>query len=191
VTAQGATDPWAKAGLMLRGSTDPAAPFYALFVTPGNGLNVQYRTAQGATAQEAAQLAGTVPVSLRLTRVGATYTAFTSADGVVWTPVAGSTVSLPNLAGSILAGLAVSAHNTGAASVVTMTSVSLTTGSTPASTPISTLPALPAPSAATMWEVCLPHPRGSLLAGIARTPQALDMPCGVASADLIVGWARR
>src|SRR6185437_171691 len=50
VISQTNSDPWAKAGVMLRGSTDPGAPFYAIFVTPSNGIVVDYRSAQGAAA---------------------------------------------------------------------------------------------------------------------------------------------
>src|SRR5260221_9664927 len=44
-------------------------------------------------------------------RAGTTFPAYTSADGATWTPVAGSTISLPNLSGAILAGLAVTTHS--------------------------------------------------------------------------------
>ena len=47
ITSQQNTDPWAKAGLMFRAGTDQAAPYYAIFATPGNGTVVQYRTTQG------------------------------------------------------------------------------------------------------------------------------------------------
>jgi hypothetical protein len=42
------TDPWAKAGVMLRGSMSADAPFAAVFVTPSNGLVFHYRSSAGA-----------------------------------------------------------------------------------------------------------------------------------------------
>jgi hypothetical protein len=111
VTSQTNTDGWAKAGVMLRSSTDAGAAYYAVYVTPGNGINVQLRSAAGASASGLVQLAGTVPAYLKVARAGTTFTAYTSADGVTWTPVAGSTISLPNLGGAILAGLAVTTHS--------------------------------------------------------------------------------
>ena len=54
--AQQATDPWAKAGPMIRATTDPGSPYYAVFVTPGNGIAVQWRAAQGGIQQPAADL---------------------------------------------------------------------------------------------------------------------------------------
>ena len=46
-TSQANSDPWAKAGVMIRASSDPGAPYYAVFVTPGNGVVVQSRDAAG------------------------------------------------------------------------------------------------------------------------------------------------
>jgi outer membrane protein assembly factor BamB len=111
VTAQQATDPWAKAGVMLRASTDPGAAYYAAFITPGNGLTVQVRTAAGLTTTQVASIAGTVPLYVRVTRSGTTFTAWTSSNGTTWTAVPGSAMSVPSLTGSLLAGLAVTAHN--------------------------------------------------------------------------------
>jgi hypothetical protein len=82
VITQTATDAWAKAGVMLRGSTDPGAPYYAAFVTPANGIAIQYRAAQGGSAGQAVTLTGTLPAYLKVARAGSTYTAYTSSDGV-------------------------------------------------------------------------------------------------------------
>src|SRR5436190_15405294 len=40
---------WAKAGVMLRQSSDPNSAFYYAMVTPGNGISVQYRPSAGAS----------------------------------------------------------------------------------------------------------------------------------------------
>ena len=112
VASQSNTDPWAKAGLMMRASTDPGSPYYAVFVTPGNGIAVQWRSAQGVTTSQVT-IAGTVPTYLEITRTGTTFSAYTSSDGTTWTAVAGSTQSLANLSGTLLRGFAVSSHNTG------------------------------------------------------------------------------
>src|SRR5262249_47697533 len=61
VISQQNTDPWAKAGVMLRASTGSGSPFFAVYVTPGNGINVQYRSTVGALAQQAAQIPGAPP----------------------------------------------------------------------------------------------------------------------------------
>jgi len=124
VTSQTASDPWAKAGVMIRASTDPGDAYYAVYVTPGNGVVVQSRDAEGDNSvQEAITGAPQLPIYLQITRSGTTFTAATSADGINWTPIAGSTATLPSLAGADLEGLAVTSHNTGALSTVVFTAV--------------------------------------------------------------------
>ena len=121
--SQSNTSVWAKAGVMLRATVDPGSPYYAAFVTPGNGIAVQWRSAQGgATSQVLAS--GGPPVYLRVARTGGTYSTYTSPDGSIWTLVAGSTINL-GLTGSVLAGLAVTSHNWGVLSSATFDSVAL------------------------------------------------------------------
>jgi outer membrane protein assembly factor BamB len=108
---------WAKGGLMMRLTTDPGSPYYAIFVTPSNGIAVQWRSAQGGTTSQVTT-PGTVPLFVRIFRSGTTYSAYTSPDGSTWTLVPGSTQTLPNLTGSLLEGFAVTSHNTGQYSTV-------------------------------------------------------------------------
>jgi hypothetical protein len=127
VVAQQNTDTWAKAGVMLRASTDPGAPFYAVYVTPSNGINVQYRVTAGASAQQAAGIPGGPPVNLRIGRAGTTFTAYTSSDGVTWSAIVDSTVTISSMTGTLLAGLAVTSHNGSVLSTATFASVSFST----------------------------------------------------------------
>jgi outer membrane protein assembly factor BamB len=114
ITSQANTDPWAKAGVMMRLTTDPGSPYYAILATPGNGIVVQYRAAQGGGAQQSAQITtGTVPTYLMVARSGTTYSAFTSSDGLNWTLAPGSSVTISSMSGSIMAGLVVTSHNGG------------------------------------------------------------------------------
>ena len=122
VVTQTNTNVWAKAGVMLRATTDPGSPYYAIFATPGNGIAVQWRSAQGLTTRQVTT-AGVTPVYLEVTRTGTTFVAATSTDGTTWTPVPGSTTSLANLSGSVLTGLAVTSHAAGALSTVVMNNV--------------------------------------------------------------------
>src|SRR5439155_5594078 len=80
VVSQTNSSAWAKAGVMLRQSSDPNSAFYMAVVTPGNGIVVQYRPSAGAAAQWSASLAGTPPAYLQVGRVGSTFTAYTSTD---------------------------------------------------------------------------------------------------------------
>jgi hypothetical protein len=111
IVQQAPNDPFAKAGLMLRASDDPGAVFYALELTPANGILVQAREQRGADAIEIATTQGTAPTFLRIARSGSTFAAFTSKDGSTWTEIPGSATALPSMPGTTLAGLAVSSHD--------------------------------------------------------------------------------
>jgi hypothetical protein len=111
---------------MLRQTSDPGSMYYAVFVTPGNGIVVQYRKAQGGKTTQIAAITGTVPVYLAVARSGTVYTAYTSSDGVNWTPVTGSSVTL-SMSGPVLAGLAVTSHNASVLSTVIFDTVSVST----------------------------------------------------------------
>lgn len=124
VASQTNTSPGAKAGVMLRTGTDPAAPNYALVVSPGQGIKVQVRKTQGGSTAKLANPVGMTPAWLKITRSGSTFTAYTSADGITWTLIPGSTVTL-NLGNSLLAGLAATSHNGGALCTVVMDSVAV------------------------------------------------------------------
>jgi hypothetical protein len=124
VTSQANTSSGAKAGPMLRASTDPAAPEYSVLVSPGEGIKVQIRKTQGGSTTKLANPTGTAPAYLKITRSGSTLTAYTSADGVTWTLIPGSTATL-SLGPSLLAGLAVTSHHSGALGRVTMNAVTV------------------------------------------------------------------
>ena len=136
VTAQQNTSPWAKAGPMIRATPNPGSPYYAAFITPGNGIDVQWRAAQsGATSQVLAS--GTAPAWLRIGRYTTTgpspqtyYTAYTSTDGTTWTAIPGSTIAL-SIPGSAEAGFAITSHAQGTGGAVTLDSVAVTPGEYP------------------------------------------------------------
>nr|MDQ2716981.1 hypothetical protein [Chloroflexota bacterium] len=126
VVSQQKTSGWAKAGVMLRQSADPGSAYYAVFVTPTNGIIVQYRTAQGGGTHQSASFSGTVPTYLLVARSGNIYTAYTSSDGSTWTPLAGSSATLTT-SGPVLAGIAVTSHNAKVLGSVTFDTVNIST----------------------------------------------------------------
>ncbi len=75
VDSQVNTSGWAKAGVMLRATTDPGSAYYAAFLTPSNGIAVQWRsTTGGGSSQVVAArfcpgLAGGGPIGRHLHRV--------------------------------------------------------------------------------------------------------------------------
>lgn len=143
VLSQDNTDGWAKAGVMFRQDSTAGSAFYMVALTPGNGITVQYRTDQGASAQMNAQITGSSPVYLQAVRVGNTFTAATSSDGVSWNTVSGSSATL-NVNGAMLAGLAVTSHSA-SLGTATFNSATITSGTTPSPTP-SPSPTTPTPT---------------------------------------------
>jgi hypothetical protein len=114
------TDTWAKAGIMIREKWAPYSRYAAVFMTPGNGVTFQYRTAEDGPTQTVTKAGVTVPEYLRLVRnISGVFEAQHSEDGSSWEDVnaPGSapvypeitmgTISDPN----IYAGTAVTSHN--------------------------------------------------------------------------------
>ncbi len=133
LAAQTNTNQFAKAGVMLRQDSSPGSAYYYAYVTPGpsyGGVNVEYRGTAGGTTVGIANPGGAPPVYLKVARAGATYTAYTSADGVTWSAVAGSSVTMATT-GALLAGLAVSADDGGRISTGTFDTVTVTSTSSP------------------------------------------------------------
>jgi RHS repeat-associated protein len=124
VASQTTTDPWAKAGVMIRGSLDPAAANAALLVTPGNGETFQRRTTAGGSSTDNATGSGTgaAPYWVRLVRAGSTISGYRSVDGVTWSLVGSDTVVLPT---AVYIGYAVCAHTNAALSNTTFTNLSI------------------------------------------------------------------
>ena len=152
VTAQTATSSAAQAGFMLRSGPQRDAAFYGAWLTPGSDLVVSYRTTTGLMSGEIASVPATLPAWIEVARSGSTFTTYTSSDGSTWTPLIGSTVALPSLAGTIDAGMAVSSDVTGTAGSAAFTAVTVS----------STAPAPPdlCPSGWSCVDVGYAHPTG-------------------------------
>jgi hypothetical protein len=92
-------------------------------VTPQRGIFVLDCTKQGGGVSTVASLPGVAPVYLQVLRTGTTYTAYTSPDGVTWTAIAGSSVTL-NITETVLAGMAVTSHTVSKVCTATFDAVS-------------------------------------------------------------------
>ncbi len=102
------TDPWAKAGVMFRETTDASSRQVLMAATPGNGIAFQWRTS---TAGQSGYIAGPysgAPYWVKLIRADDLFTASASPDGTNWTAV-GTLTNAMNT--NILFGLALTAHN--------------------------------------------------------------------------------
>jgi hypothetical protein len=126
VTGVENTDPssgWSKAGVMFRNDNTAGAINTFMTATAGEGVSFQTRTTTGAATSDT-QISGiNPPVWVKLVRASDQYSGYYSYDGINWIQV-GSTTTI-EMNGSILAGLAVSAHNNAALNTSTFTNVSV------------------------------------------------------------------
>jgi hypothetical protein len=115
--SQGNTDPWAKAGLMIRDELTAGSTHALLVGTVANGLAFQNRPTASALSQHQALGAYSYGTWLRMVRSGSTISAYKSTNGATWTAI-GTPVS-PAMSGTVYIGLAVTSHNNGLLSTAT------------------------------------------------------------------------
>jgi len=70
------TDGWAKAGLMMREKMTPYSRYAAVFVTPGNGVTLQWREDEGGLTDYVTNPGLIAPIGLKLERVASGFRAF-------------------------------------------------------------------------------------------------------------------
>ena len=79
------TDPFAKAGVMIRNSLDPDSANVALLLTPENGVRFQYRQTAGDITDREFDDTLVAPYWVKLERdLGSGFRGYTSPDGVNW-----------------------------------------------------------------------------------------------------------
>jgi len=98
------TGTWAKAGVVIRESTDANARQAVMVVSPTKGISWQYRQNVGGSGViVAGPTTQAAPAWVRVVRAGNTFTGSWSADGITWTSVGSITIPMGS---SALAGLA-------------------------------------------------------------------------------------
>jgi hypothetical protein len=119
------TDPWAKAGVMIRENLNANSKHAAVFVTPGNGVAFQYRTGSGGTSLNVNTAGLSAPYWVKVVRSGNTFTAYRSATGQnnKWTQMGSVTISM---ASSVYIGLGVTSHKDGTLCPATFDNVTAT-----------------------------------------------------------------
>jgi hypothetical protein len=120
------TEPWAKAGVMIRGSNAADSVFADVVVTPDRGVAFQWRATQGAPAQSFVQGGVHVPRFVKLTRTGNVFTAYTSMNGQTWSEL--GTPQSVGMSYYALAGLAVTSITRNSVCDATFADVSLSHG---------------------------------------------------------------
>ncbi len=150
VTSQGNTDPWAKAGVMIRNTLDASSAFADLILSPGNGAAFQYRPTAGGTPTNDDVGGYAVPDWVELVRSGNTLTGYVSTDGINWTQVGSTTIAMN---AQVFVGLAVTSHNAGSISTATFDDIAIDTATPqlPAAPGTPSLQALSGTSAQISW----------------------------------------
>ncbi len=108
------TNEWAKAGVMIRDSLDPGAPYVMMNLTGEHGVAIQVRNSLGASTTCVCNLGGSAPIWARIVRSGSTFTFYYSFDNVNWYNLYSTTV---NMGSTLDYGLAVTSHNSGTATI--------------------------------------------------------------------------
>jgi hypothetical protein len=98
---------WVKTGVMLRGAINSASGYVAVYVTPGKGIAMQWRSPAGGPPQNV-QVPGVAPRFVRLVKSGDTFTGSYSADGSTWTTISSPSIPSPT---TYFAGLPMCSHD--------------------------------------------------------------------------------
>ncbi|MFD3579759.1 ABC transporter permease subunit [Streptomyces sp. NPDC058644] len=97
---------WAKAGVLVKENTESGSDYAALMVTPGHGVRFQSDFTRDVAGGDAST---DTPHWLRLTRAGATVTAYASDDGRDWRKI--GTAGIGTATGAVPVGLFVASPN--------------------------------------------------------------------------------
>jgi regulation of enolase protein 1 (concanavalin A-like superfamily) len=118
------TNPWAKAGVMIRQDLTGGAANVMAAVTAGNGMTFQQRVTEGgASTYNNAGFSGVAPYWVQLVRSGNTFTGYYSASGTGW--ILMGTTTIP-MASQVYIGLAVTSHNPALTANATFSNVTIT-----------------------------------------------------------------
>lgn len=120
VTSVGNTDPWAKAGVMIRENLSAGSKHASVFVTPANGVAFQWRNSSGGSSGNVNTGGLSAPYWVKIVRSGNTFTAYRSSNGWSWTNMGSQTIYMGS---SVYIGLAVTSHNDGALCEATFSNV--------------------------------------------------------------------
>jgi hypothetical protein len=104
------TDPWAKAGVMIRETLTSGSKHASMFITPGNGASFISRTNTGGSSLSVTTAGKVAPYWVKVVRTGNTFTASISPNGTTWTTVGSKTIVM---GANVFIGLAVTSHNDG------------------------------------------------------------------------------
>jgi len=126
------TDPWAKAGVMIRETLDAGSKFAAVYITPGNGCRFQARTDADIDATSdtsvvtAGQAAITAPYWVKIERdITGNFRGYYSANGTTWQQMSWNPQNI-SMSSNVYIGLALTSHNAGVTCEAKFSNVTIT-----------------------------------------------------------------
>ena len=126
------TDPWAKAGVMIRETLGAGSKFAAVYITPGNGCSFQGRldidvaAVSDSAVRTTEQQAIVAPYWVKLERdFAGNFRASYSADGSNWTPMTWNPQNI-SMNTNVYVGLALTSHNNNATCEAQFSNVTIT-----------------------------------------------------------------
>ena len=131
------TDPWAKAGVMIRETLDDDSKFAAVYITPENGCRFQARlnpavdalSDTGVVSTE--QTAITAPYWIKLERdISGNFKGYYSSNGINWQPMTWNPQYI-TMSTTAYVGLAVTSHNNSAVCKAVFSNVTITSSGGP------------------------------------------------------------
>jgi alpha-L-fucosidase len=111
VESMQSTGNWAKAGVMIRETLNTNSKYAIAYLSPVNGTAFQQRATTGGNAAGISNITGIgAPYWLRLTRNGSSIAAFQSTDGVTWSNLGTTSITMAN---DVYIGMAVCSVSSG------------------------------------------------------------------------------
>jgi glucose/arabinose dehydrogenase/regulation of enolase protein 1 (concanavalin A-like superfamily) len=129
------TDPWAKAGVMIRETLNANSMHAMMALTPGNGLAFQRRVSTGGGTTTTNGALVSAPYWVKVVRSGSTFSGFSSSDGSNWTLVGTATIPMGTNA---FVGMPVTSHNNTVLCAASFDNVTVIGGGVLTSTPTRT-----------------------------------------------------
>jgi hypothetical protein len=109
------TDPWAKAGVMIRETLDPGSRHAFACLSPANGVASQARVDTDNASISSNQTGLTAPYWVKLERdVAGNFTVTHSSNGTSWSPVQTAVPNRVMMSANVYIGLALTSHNANA-----------------------------------------------------------------------------
>jgi regulation of enolase protein 1 (concanavalin A-like superfamily) len=118
------TDSLAKAGVMMRESLDAGSKHFSTVACPNSRVYFVRRTTTGGTTTSTSKTGVAIPVWVRLTRSGNTFTAQYSTNGNTWTQV--GTPQEIQMSADVYVGLCLTSRNVNATCTAEFSDVSIT-----------------------------------------------------------------